>query len=417
MVSAIDPSKPVDGVPAVKADLRANLLAAKNEIEALQTVAAASVKQFGAVGDGSTDDLDAFQNAIDAVSGDGGIVFVPASPDPYIIDGTLALKANVILAGEYAGSILKLADGANTTLVAATGTTPLFGMRDLVLDCNRIQQNGDFSKFGLNIAVANTNGGYGPLSSIGGVLTDPFYKIENIMIVEVDGCGVQATGAHGHFRSVEVVQTNAEGIRAQSNDTSWSNCTVGGCGREGFLCAGGSARYNDCKAFFCGTGRDALGTSYGNYPNGHGFRITSRGQHFVNCQAQDIDGWGFSVQANDIIIAGAYIDQACQLESWSAFLGQNPVRGGGFALQKAGINLQGASNCNIQCLVTARGVVNSQIDPELEGILRLNGSSSNNVVTLGYTAGILAGGGVEVLKVSHSGSNNRVLTPSGLLVP
>lgn len=36
MVSAIDPTKPADGVAAVKADLRANLLAAKREIEALQ---------------------------------------------------------------------------------------------------------------------------------------------------------------------------------------------------------------------------------------------------------------------------------------------------------------------------------------------------------------------------------------------
>jgi hypothetical protein len=40
MTSAIDPNKPVDGIPAVKADLRANLLAAKNEIEALQAVEA-----------------------------------------------------------------------------------------------------------------------------------------------------------------------------------------------------------------------------------------------------------------------------------------------------------------------------------------------------------------------------------------
>jgi hypothetical protein len=36
MVSAIDPTKPADGVPAIKADLRANLLAAKREIETLQ---------------------------------------------------------------------------------------------------------------------------------------------------------------------------------------------------------------------------------------------------------------------------------------------------------------------------------------------------------------------------------------------
>lgn len=36
MASNIDATKPADGVPADKGDLRANLLAAKNEIEELQ---------------------------------------------------------------------------------------------------------------------------------------------------------------------------------------------------------------------------------------------------------------------------------------------------------------------------------------------------------------------------------------------
>ena len=38
MVSAIDATKPIDGILASKGDLRANLLAAKTEIEALQAV-------------------------------------------------------------------------------------------------------------------------------------------------------------------------------------------------------------------------------------------------------------------------------------------------------------------------------------------------------------------------------------------
>ena len=37
MASAIDATKPADNVPADKADLRANLATAKNEITALQT--------------------------------------------------------------------------------------------------------------------------------------------------------------------------------------------------------------------------------------------------------------------------------------------------------------------------------------------------------------------------------------------
>jgi hypothetical protein len=37
VASQIDPTKPADGTPAVKADLRANLAAAKGEIEELQS--------------------------------------------------------------------------------------------------------------------------------------------------------------------------------------------------------------------------------------------------------------------------------------------------------------------------------------------------------------------------------------------
>jgi hypothetical protein len=131
MVSAIDPTKPEDGVPASKTDLRSNLLAAKSEIEALQersvlgqtgdvTITALSEQSspassakvaieqtdgsfrsvalanlpvvsagsgdgrtnvkaapYNAVGDGSTDDTAAIQAAIDATANDGVVYFPP----------------------------------------------------------------------------------------------------------------------------------------------------------------------------------------------------------------------------------------------------------------------------------------------------------------------------------------------------
>ncbi len=130
MASAIDPTKPLDGVPAVKSDLRNNLQAAKDEIEALQnqttfgqggdvTISAmaeqvspassakVAIEQtdgsfrsvalanlpvvsagsgdgtvnvqsapFNAIGDGTTDDTAAIQAAIDATA-NGGVVYLP----------------------------------------------------------------------------------------------------------------------------------------------------------------------------------------------------------------------------------------------------------------------------------------------------------------------------------------------------
>ena len=58
----------------------------------------ASVKDFGAVGDGVTDDTAAIQAAIDAVfAASSGIVTIPAGT--YIVSSPLTLKSGVILSG------------------------------------------------------------------------------------------------------------------------------------------------------------------------------------------------------------------------------------------------------------------------------------------------------------------------------
>jgi Pectate lyase superfamily protein len=432
MASAIDASKPADGVPAVKADLRANLLAAKNEIEALDgrvTIlesippggggpsAFVSVKDFGAVGNGTTDDLTAIQNAINSVSGDGGFVFFPRSTAPYLIDGTIQMKANVVLIGEYAGSIIKLANGANVDMVLASGALPHIGLRDLIFYGNRQNQNGDATKNGINWALSNTTSGYTGNSTVNGlgpaVLVDPFYKVQNVVVMMVDGTGIRAVGAHGLWHGVDVLNVNSVGIRAQANDTQWVSCNVGATAHEGWLCAGGSARYTDIKAFFCGTGYNQQNDTYGNYVNGYGIRVTSRGQHFVNVKCQDCDAPGMSIQANDIIVEGLYCDNTSQLVAWSTHLGQTPIRGGGYTGQKVGLNIQGASNLKVGAMVTARGVVQGNIAPQLQGIVRLNGASSNIRLDFGFTQGILAAGGVEVLQSSFTGTRVCIDSPGG----
>jgi parallel beta-helix repeat protein len=100
-----------------------------------------SVKDFGAVGDGSTDDTLAIQKAIDAVAaaGDYGVVTVPQSDGEYIAS-TILLKEGVTLRGE--GGVLKWKDNTCTNPAQAYYFLYNFGANNvtyenLVIDGNR----------------------------------------------------------------------------------------------------------------------------------------------------------------------------------------------------------------------------------------------------------------------------------------
>src|SRR6266511_3572370 len=63
-----------------------------------QTPAGAlNVKDFGAKGDGSTDDAGAFQAAIAAAGQVNGVVSVPASPTKYVLRSSLTLAPNTTI--------------------------------------------------------------------------------------------------------------------------------------------------------------------------------------------------------------------------------------------------------------------------------------------------------------------------------
>ncbi|HSA81851.1 MAG TPA: glycosyl hydrolase family 28-related protein [Geminicoccaceae bacterium] len=74
-----------------------------------------NVRDFGAMGDGVTDDAAAFQAAIAAAQTRSSPVYVPASPIAYILGATLTLDG-VSMVGEGAGSTLKLALSTGSAL-------------------------------------------------------------------------------------------------------------------------------------------------------------------------------------------------------------------------------------------------------------------------------------------------------------
>lgn len=84
----------------------------------------ANVKEFGAVGDGVTDDAGAFQKAIDAVTKSGGTVFVP--------EGNYRLKTTLRLPGSHPSIDRPLdyieirGEGKNTTRLLGDGVDYIF---------------------------------------------------------------------------------------------------------------------------------------------------------------------------------------------------------------------------------------------------------------------------------------------------
>jgi len=113
-----------------------------------------NVQNFGAKGDGITDDTAAIQSAIDAAAAaGGGQVYVPTGT--YIVsggvepsDGCLMLKSNVYLYGDGMGATtVKVADGSDTKITGVIRSaygeeTHDFGVSNLTIDGNRDNTTG-----------------------------------------------------------------------------------------------------------------------------------------------------------------------------------------------------------------------------------------------------------------------------------
>lgn len=102
----------------------------------LRQVGVHSVKNYGAVGDGTTDDTAAIQSAITAAGVEEGTVYLP--PGTYKITAPLTIPDNTTLAGAGNGSVIKHVNVTPFNGIYVSGKTGVV-VRDLMLDGNSKQ--------------------------------------------------------------------------------------------------------------------------------------------------------------------------------------------------------------------------------------------------------------------------------------
>ncbi len=196
-----------------------------------------NVKDFGAKGNGSSDDTLAIQKAIDAAAAaGGGQVYLPGGT--YMVSATtgscLALKSNVSLVGQGMGvSTLKLANdlpSAVTGILTADGTHDV-GASKLTLDGN-LQHNTGYVSGWLNGSGTKV-------------------KIDSVEAMNAAGNGFDLQGTNGLVQvelSNSVAHDNDYGVRAYATTASLLHDNVAYANRTGFN-VGGDVQVVDNDAY------------------------------------------------------------------------------------------------------------------------------------------------------------------------
>ncbi len=199
-----------------------------------------NIKEYGAAGDGTTDDRAAIQAAIDgAEAAGGGIVFVPHGKfavDPGV---GLHLKNKTYLMGAGRSSVLIVPNGANTTgnMVKVESKTDVI-VAHLMLDGNRSQQSSG-TNYGLFVSGSDN-------CRVTNVWTNNFTGVGN-HVYDCDGVTISDCIATNNFyHGFECEQARGcvwKGNRGYGNDRHGifvSPGEIGGSGSKGNSIIGNS---------------------------------------------------------------------------------------------------------------------------------------------------------------------------------
>jgi hypothetical protein len=245
-----------------------------------------NVKDFGAEGNGATDDTAAIQGAIDAAVS-GGTVFIPQGT--FLVNpagGGLQLRSNIVFEGTGYGSVIKVPNASNSiNNVLKVEAKTNVAVRNLRLDGNRSAQSGG-TNYGLYIA-GSTN------CVVDTVWADNFtgvgihvYDCDAIMLTH---CFASNNFYHG-YEFEQARDCSLAGSRGYANDMHGilvSPGEIGGSGAKG-------NKFVNCSFDTNGNYGIAM-----NAANDDMSAFLNEGNMFANCNVTDNAHYGINIYKQD----------------------------------------------------------------------------------------------------------------------
>lgn len=171
----------------------------------LVAMTAYNVRNFGAAGDGVSNDQPAIQSAVDsAAAAGGGLVFFPRGT--YALGSSVVLESAVHLLGSGVGATsLILKSGVNAPVLisdASAGTIFSFSIRELTVDGNKIQNS-----FGAGIQLDAND-----------------WIIDSVVVRNCAGDGITSTSSNDNAGpdSMEAILTRTKVHDNLGNGITWS---------------------------------------------------------------------------------------------------------------------------------------------------------------------------------------------------
>lgn len=331
-----------------------------------------NVQDFGAIGNGTTDDTAAIQAAIDYAAtqalstGQGTSVHFPGGY--YIISSTLVLKKHVWLFGEGSrSSCIKLATNANCNVIktddtgGASGNADYTGIINMVIDGNKNNQNGAGPYHGIvfNTTPATT-------AAAGDTFFDMHHTVMNVTVYQAKGNGIDCTGRSAiQLYNVHLQQCAVNGYKS-TFDSTLVGVEADSCGSSGFNINNGSVKLVGCKSYLSGVNTPTT--------DGAGFKIGNVGPcELVGCEAQNnkLQGYYFN-SADRVTMAGCNADSNNTQNSTNDF-------------ERCAVAMVGSTNCLIDVVANETPQGGSQIGHQGYA-LHIDATSTKNDIRMTHSA-------------------------------